>query len=211
ADPTREPRKPRPHRHRDRRHSGRSGAPGEARAQVVDRLERWVVMQAPTGQRLASYGYSVPASPRTPPAGTEIHRCVPPATHGTHSSRTSAPRGEFLLVLLRPEAHVELAADVEHRPPDHRRLRDHQRDRLLLGEPGLVLLRQRAERAAGAIDERLPARLARPAFEHAALDPCTLVVVEFVNDAALVEPGTRLLHRVAILDAVDGDRLGHLH
>jgi hypothetical protein len=52
-------------------------------AEVVDRLERWVVMQAPTGQRF--YGYSVPASPRTPTAGTEVHRCVPAATHGTHS------------------------------------------------------------------------------------------------------------------------------
>jgi len=32
--------------------------------------------------------------------------------------------------------------------------------------------------------------------------------VEVVGDAMLVQPGTRVLHRLAVLDAVDGDGQG---
>src|SRR5262245_53276758 len=45
-----------------------------------------------------------------------------------------------LLVGLRAEAHDKLAAHVEDRPLDHRRLIEHQRDRLPLGDPVLVLV-----------------------------------------------------------------------
>ena len=40
-------------------------------AKVVNRLERWVVMQAPSDQASASYGYSGPASQRMPIPGTK--------------------------------------------------------------------------------------------------------------------------------------------
>jgi len=42
-------------------------------------------------------------------------------------------------------------------------------------------------------------------FELRTLDAGGLVIVKGVIDAALVEPGARLLHRVAVLDAVNGD------
>src|SRR5262249_34083358 len=64
------------------------------------------------------------------------------------------------------------------------------------------------ERGARAVEQRLPTDRARPAIEAFAIDPCGLVVVELIGDAVLVEPGTRLLHGVAVLDAIDGDRLG---
>ncbi|MNF14305.1 hypothetical protein D3C80_2164700 [compost metagenome] len=41
------------------------------------------------------------------------------------------------------------------------------------------------------------------------VDTLDLVVVEAIGDAPAVEPGARLLHRVAVLDAVDGDRHSH--
>jgi hypothetical protein len=87
---------------------------------------------------------------------------------------------ECLGVLLGLESHQQLAADIEHRALDHRRLREHQRDRLLLREPFLVLVRKLAERGAGAVEQRLPSARARPALERAAVDAGALVVVEAV-------------------------------
>ena len=58
-------REPRPHRHRDRRYS-RGGAPvgRELGAKVVEPLERWVVMQAPTGQRFCVVRVQRPGFPK---------------------------------------------------------------------------------------------------------------------------------------------------
>src|SRR5215472_2956013 len=119
----------------------------------------------------------------------------------------SARRAERLLVLLGLESHEQLSAHVEYRPLDHGRLREHQRDCLPFGKALSFLLGQRTECGAGAVEQRLPTHVASPALERAALDAHGLVVVEAVGDAALVEPGTRLLHGVAVLDAVDRDRL----
>ena len=44
-----------------------------------------------------------------------------------------------------------------------------------------------------------------------AIDARRLVVVKCVADAVLVEPGTGLLHGVAVFDAVDGDWHDHSH
>src|SRR4029077_517955 len=58
---------------------------------------------------------------------------------------------ERLGVLLGPEPHQQLAADIEHRTLDHRRLREHQRDGLLLVSPSLSL--------SGSLRNVVPARL----------------------------------------------------
>src|SRR3954451_8962346 len=100
------------------------------------------------------------------------------------------------------------AAEIEHRPLDHRRLFQHQRERLLLVDTGLGLVGQLAERRAGAVQERFPAGLLRPALQPVAVDAAHLVVMEAVLDTVLVEPNTGLLHGVAVLDAVDRD--GHV-
>src|SRR5262249_9223324 len=71
---------------------------------------------------------------------------------------------------LRREADEAPAAEVENGPLDHGGLVEHQRDRLLLSEPFLVLVRQLAERRAGTVEQRVPADLARPGFEPAAID-----------------------------------------
>jgi hypothetical protein len=124
--------------------------------------------------------------------------------------RAVRPAPKRVRVLIRLEADEQPAAHVEHRPLDHRRLVKHQRDHLLLCEPLFVVLGKLAERGAGAIEQRFPAGLARPALESSTLDAGALVVVEGVGDAAVVEPGPRLLHGVAVLDAVDGDGLRHM-
>src|SRR5262249_42881663 len=110
---------------------------------------------------------------------------------------------------LRREADEAPATEVENRPLDHGGLVEHQRDRLLLSEPVLVLVRQLAERRAGTVEQRVPADLARPGFEPAAIDAFRLVIVESVGDAMRVEPGARPLHGVTVLDSVDGDALRH--
>src|SRR5262245_58129624 len=86
---------------------------------------------------------------------------------------------------------------------------EHQGNRLLLAEPFPVSLRQLAEGRARAVEQRLPADRARPALQRAAVDARALVVMKGVGDAVLIEPRARLLHGVAILDAVDRDRLRH--
>src|SRR6185437_7627375 len=117
--------------------------------------------------------------------------CVPFPAHIPFGAPVSTSPGYALVapsrerrgVLLRLKPDQELAADHEHRTFDHRRLRDHQGDRLFLGERVLVLLGQRAERGAGAVEQRLPADLAGPAFEACTLDARRLVVVEHIRDA----------------------------
>src|SRR5262245_8689849 len=93
------------------------------------------------------------------------------------ATRWHEPSAEILLVLLRLESDEQAAADLEHRPLDERGLREHQGDRLRLGEARLVVLGQPAEGRAGAVHQRLPADLARPRFEPVALDALRLVIM----------------------------------
>src|SRR5262245_36006792 len=110
----------------------------------------------------------------------------------------------LVLVGLEPDQQAA-AAEVEHRPLDHRRLRQHQRNRLLLVDRLFVLVGQLAEGRAGAVEQRVPADLLAPPLQPLAVDAIGLVVVEGVGDALLVEPGARFLHRAAVLDALDRD------
>ena len=70
-------------------------------------------------------------------------------------------RRHFLAVDVRLESDQQFAAEIEHRALDHRGLRQHQRQRLALVEAFLVAVRQLLERRAGAVEQRLPARLRR--------------------------------------------------
>ena len=74
-----------------------------------------------------------------------------------------------------------------HRALDHRGLRQHQRDRLLLGQAFLVLVGKRAEGRTGAIEQALPAGRARPGFERVAADARRLIIVEDITDTARIE------------------------
>src|SRR6185312_5233577 len=104
---------------------------------------------------------------------------------------------------LGPEADQQAAVALQHRPLDHRRLRQHQVDRLGLIQARLVGVRQLAEGCARAVEQGLPADLPRPTLQPAAVDALGLVVVEFEGDAMIGQPGPGLVHRVAGLDAVD--------
>jgi glyoxalase superfamily protein len=64
ADPARGARESRPYRHRDRRHPAEVARLEKLGAKVVDRLERWVVMQAPTGQRFCVVRVQRPGFPK---------------------------------------------------------------------------------------------------------------------------------------------------
>src|SRR4029079_18906828 len=99
-------------------------------------------------------------------------------------------------------AYYKFAATCrEDRALDHGGLTEHQGDGLLLGHAFLVLVGELLEGRAGAVEQRLPADLPGPALQMLAVDPGVLVVVKGVCGAALVEPGARLLHGVAVLDA----------
>src|ERR1700694_1368150 len=77
----------------------------------------------------------------------------------------------LLAVKLRLEADQQFAAaEIEHRPLDHGRLSQHQRDGPLLVDPGLVLVRQLAKRHAGPVEQRLPTDFLAPALQPLALD-----------------------------------------
>jgi hypothetical protein len=73
----------------------------------------------------------------------------------------------------------------------------------LRAEAGLVLVRQLAKGHAGAIEQSFPADLLAPALKPLAVDGCGLVVVKRIIDAALFEPGARLVHGLAVFDALD--------
>src|SRR5208282_2406771 len=112
---------------------------------------------------------------------------------GSSSGPASAPRSDRLAVEFRLESDHELAAaEVEHRPLDHRRLRQHQRHGLLGVEMVFVFLRKFTEAHAGAVEQRLPANFLAPSLQPLAFDPGGLVVVEGIVDAVLVQPSARL-------------------
>src|SRR5690348_3160180 len=75
---------------------------------------------------------------------------------GASAKRPNSTGRKSLRVGIRLEADQEPAADVEHRPLDHRRLCDHQRNGLGLAQAGLVGVGQRPESRAGPVEERLP-------------------------------------------------------
>src|SRR3546814_17172240 len=60
-----------------------------------------------------------------------------------------------------------------------------------------------AKGGAGAVEQCLPTDHARPAAQCPGIDAGRLVIVEIIADAVRVEPRPRLLHRVAVADAVD--------
>src|SRR5690348_8000221 len=151
-------------------------------------------------------GFSRLCSGPAPKLSSEIEK---PATRTFVINDSLYSSRHRRLVKLGLEADQNLAAaKLEHRPLDHRRFPQHQRRRLPGIEPVLVLVRQFAERRAGAVEQRLPAHLLLPALQPLARDADGLVIMKRIIDAALLQPSARLLHRVAILDAVDGD--GHV-
>jgi len=85
-------------------------------------------------------------------------------------------------------------------------MRQHQRLRLAGVEIRFVSVGQLAKRGAGLVQERLPAELFHPAVEPLRLQPLLAVVVEGILDAVAVEPAARLLHRIAVGNAIKGDR-----
>lgn len=115
----------------------------------------------------------------------------------------------MLGVVLGLEADDQSAADIEHWPLDHRWLRQHQRESFFFGEILTIFVRQFAERRAGAIEQDFPSRFFRLAFEHGFVDAFDLVIVKRIFDAVRIEPGARLFHCVARLDAVNRNRLRH--
>src|SRR5262245_9383006 len=169
---------------------------------MAARLARSICMQAPKDkveaqvERLATI--SGRARPSQPINSTRKPMGGPARAEGS---------AERLIVGLGLEADDELALHVEHRPLDHGGLIEHQRDRLPLRDGRLVLVGELAERRPGAVEQRFPANGTRPALEPLAINPGSLVVVERVGDAVLFKPGAGLLHRLAVLDTVDGDWL----
>src|SRR6195256_2367894 len=117
--------------------------------------------------------------------------------HRTISSSLARLPLDFPRVDFRLEPDQQFAAEIEHRPLDHRGLRGHQRERLAFVEALLVAVGQFAEGGAGAIEQGFPAEFIGPAFQFVPGDACGLVVMKAVRHAMAVEPGAGLLHGVA--------------
>ena len=112
------------------------------------------------------------------------------------------------VVKVRAEAQNAARAEVQHGALDHRRQGQHQRDGLILVEILLLVLGTLSECRPGPVEQLLPAQLSGPGAQPRLVDPGFLIVVEGVDDPARVEPGAGLLDRVAIGDAVEGERNG---
>src|ERR1700704_1121956 len=125
--------------------------------------------------------------------------------HRTISSSLARLPLDFPRVDFRLEPDEQFAAEIEHRPLDHRGLRQHQGKRLALVQAFPIAIGQFAKRGAGAIEHGFPSQFVAPALELVLGDAFDLVIMKAVSHAVAVEPGARLLHGVAVLDAVDGD------
>src|SRR5690606_17863142 len=127
--------------------------------------------------------------------------------------RPSGLQSERVRVEIGLEAHENFfpSRKLENRPFDHRRLRHHESDGLLRVEVRLVRVIEFAKRRTRTIEHDLPTDILHPAFQTGAVDAFRFVVMESVGDAVRVEPRSRRLHRVAILDAVDGDGCPDAH
>src|SRR5437879_6398719 len=86
-----------------------------------------------------------------------ISRIEGPSAPEPHSDRRRDRvqlASHFLGVDFRLEADHQFAAEIEHRPLDHRGLRQHQGECLTLAETFLVAIRQFAKSGARAIEQR---------------------------------------------------------
>src|SRR5687767_13200576 len=81
-------------------------------------------------------------------------------------SPTNKPR-----ILLHAETHEQGLAALQHGSLDHRRLLEHERERLAFVEIFLCRIRQLAKGRAGAIEQRFPPDGLRPSLERHAIDP----------------------------------------
>src|SRR5450830_1272424 len=106
----------------------------------------------------------------------------------TASAALHIPRISFRL-----ESHEHASSKIEHRSLDHRRLRQHQGDGLALVQVCLVHLRKFTERRSCTVEQRLPANLFGPSIKTRLVDTSSLVIVESISHAMLVEPAPRLL------------------
>src|SRR6202012_1200167 len=117
----------------------------------------------------------------------------------------SARRRRLLGIDLRFEPNQQLAAEIEHRPLDHRWLPQHQRESFTLVETFLVAVRQFAERGTCTIEQGLPAEFVAPLFQPVLGDALGLVIMKIIGHSVAIEPDAGLLHGVAVLDAINGD------
>ena len=97
---------------------------------------------------------------------------------------------KLFFVNLWLEADQQLAASLQHRPLDHRGLRQHQRQRLRFIQTRLVRIGQFAERRAGAVQQCFPTEFCGPSLEPGAIDADGLVIVKVIGDA-MARPATR--------------------
>src|SRR5262245_24432118 len=155
--------------------------PSQPRA-TAGRTRRWASTAAGACTPISSPHWSRSCDPERRPAAREARNVARERllAAGTLPPTRASWLTEGLPVRLRCEAHQELAAAIEHRPLDHRGLRQHQRERLLLVEPVLVLVGELAEgRSRNLISA--PIRLRRPGKSDLLVKPVMsgLIGVQF--------------------------------
>jgi len=112
-------------------------------------------------------------------------------------------RGRMRLRLQGIEADQQAAGMLDHGSLDCRRVLGHQPHGLGRVDVGLVGFGKLAEGGAAAVEHGFPALIRDPPLQLGRVGAFLLVVVEQVFDAFRLEPGARLLDRVAARNAVE--------
>src|SRR5688572_18326871 len=108
-----------------------------------------------------------------------------------------------LRVLNRLETYAQLGAVFQDRSADGAWVPLEQCQRPRFREADFLAVRNVAPRRPAGIGELLPADSLGPFLQLARRHAVLLIVVEFIGDLLRVQGGEGLLHRVAVLDAVD--------
>src|SRR5262245_16442110 len=106
-------------------------------------------------------------------------------------------------IFRRIEPDQQAGAGLEHRPLDRARVLLEEGEGARFVQSGLLRVRDLAPGGPARVGELLPAHALRPFLELAGRHAVLLVVVELVRHLLCLEEGERLLHRVAVADAVD--------
>ncbi len=122
-------------------------------------------------------------------------------TGGTGPGLRSGRERSFVDFRLEPDQPP--VSEIKHRALDHGRLFFHQANRLPGIHIGLVCFGKFSESGAGAVEKLLPADLLHPRLQPRALNADGPVIMKRIGNVMRLKPGPRLLHRVAVLDAVD--------
>src|SRR3546814_17862924 len=100
--------------------------------------------------------------------------------------------------LFRSKSDADPVRRLDHRPPDHRRLVQHQRLGLGRVQVGLVGIGKLAKGRAALVEQPFPADRVDPALQLGGIEPVLAKIMEAMGNARAVKPAPRLFHSIAV-------------